>query len=61
VSILGALICLAMIIGLDKETLRVALIWMALGLVVYFIYCRKRSKLRQFGEILPKASDFEKK
>ncbi|MFM9028207.1 MAG: amino acid permease [Bacteroidota bacterium] len=61
VSILGALICLALIIGLDKETLRVALIWMALGLVVYFIYGRKRSKLRQFGEILPKASDFEKK
>jgi basic amino acid/polyamine antiporter, APA family len=50
-----------MIIGLDEDTLRVALVWMAIGLVVYFIYGRRNSKLRQYGEILPKASDFEKR
>ena len=58
VSTLGALICLAMIIGLDQKTLKVAFIWMAVGLVVYFAYSRKRSKLKSPGEILPKASDF---
>lgn len=61
VSFLGAVICLAMIIGLDAQTLKVALIWMLVGLVIYFTYSRKRSKLRVPGEILPKASDFEKR
>lgn len=58
VSTLGALICLAMIVGLDSQTLKVAFIWMAIGLVVYFGYSRSRSKLKSPGEILPKASDF---
>lgn len=59
VSILGALICLAMIIGLDLETLKVALGWMIVGLFVYFAYSRKRSRLRTPGDVMPKASDFE--
>ena len=46
VSTLGAVICLAMIAGLDQQTLKVALIWMAIGLVIYFTYSRQRSKLR---------------
>jgi len=46
VSTLGAVICLAMIAGLDEQTLKVALIWMAIGLVIYFSYSRQRSKLR---------------
>jgi APA family basic amino acid/polyamine antiporter len=45
VPILGAVICLAMIFALDAQTLKVAFIWMALGLVVYFVYSRKHSKL----------------
>ncbi len=45
VSVLGAIICLAMIVGLDQQTLKVAFGWMALGLVVYFIYSKKNSKL----------------
>jgi len=45
VPILGAVICLAMIFALDAQTLKVAFGWMALGLVVYFTYSRKRSKL----------------
>lgn len=45
VAVLGALICLAMIVGLDRQTLTVAFAWMALGLVVYFLYSRKNSKL----------------
>lgn len=58
VSTLGALICLAMIVGLDAQTLKVAFLWMGIGLVVYFIYSRHHSKLKSPGEILPKASDF---
>jgi APA family basic amino acid/polyamine antiporter len=45
VPILGIVICLGMIIALDAQTLKVAIIWMALGLVVYFIYSKKHSKL----------------
>lgn len=47
VAVLGAIICLAMIFALDAQTLKVAFGWMALGLLVYFGYSRKNSKLRQ--------------
>jgi APA family basic amino acid/polyamine antiporter len=60
VPILGALVCLAMIVAIDTFTLKAAFLWMALGLIVYFTYSKKRSKLRNPGEILPHASDFEK-
>lgn len=59
VSVLGALICLAMIVGLDEETLQVAFVWMIIGLFVYFLYSKKRSRLRNYADVLPKASDFE--
>lgn len=61
VSVLGAIICLGMIVALDKQTLTVAFGWMIVGLIIYFAYSRKNSKLAYPGEILPKASDFEKK
>jgi APA family basic amino acid/polyamine antiporter len=47
VCTLGALICLAMIVGLDMQTLKVAFLWMAVGLVVYFAYSRHHSKLKK--------------
>ena len=47
VAPLGALVCLGMIVALDKFTLLAAFSWMALGLVVYFIYGKRNSKLRQ--------------
>jgi len=47
VPILGAVLCAGMIVALDKQTLQVAGVWMALGLVVYFLYSRKRSKLNK--------------
>jgi APA family basic amino acid/polyamine antiporter len=61
VPILGILVCAAMIISLDRTTQTVALLWMVLGLVIYFGYSRSHSKLKPGGEILPHASDFEKK
>jgi APA family basic amino acid/polyamine antiporter len=48
-----------MIVGLDPQTLLVAAIWMLFGLVIYFAYGRKRSKLHNPVEIMPTASDFE--
>jgi len=60
VPILGILICGAMIISLPRNTLLSALGWMLIGLVIYFGYSRKNSKLGNVGDILPKATDFEK-
>jgi APA family basic amino acid/polyamine antiporter len=45
VPILGILVCSAMIVGLPKATLFSALIWMLFGLVVYFAYSKRHSKL----------------
>ena len=59
VPILGALICAGMIVAIDSRTLQFAFAWMALGLLVYFLYSRKRSKLHNIGNILPKAKDFQ--
>ena len=59
VPILGALICAGMIVAIDQKTLKFAFAWMLIGLIIYFLYSRKRSKLHSPGEILPKASDFQ--
>jgi APA family basic amino acid/polyamine antiporter len=45
VPILGAIICLGMIAAIDLRTLKFAGIWMIIGLAVYFLYSKKRSKL----------------
>ena len=61
VPILGIIICVAMIGSLPGRTQLSALAWMVVGLVIYFSYSKKRSKLGNLGEILPTATDFEKK
>ncbi|MGM9507644.1 amino acid permease [Larkinella sp. GY13] len=43
---LGALICLAMILSLGWENWTRLLVWMAIGLLIYFVYGRYHSKLR---------------
>ena len=45
VPILGILVCTAMIVSLDSTTLLTAFVWMLIGLVVYFGYSKKNSKL----------------
>lgn len=47
VPILGAVICTGMIIAIDPFTLKAAFGWMLLGLVVYFGYSQKHSKLQR--------------
>ena len=47
VPILGVLVCSAMIFSLSTETLISALVWMAVGLVIYFVYSKKNSTLRK--------------
>lgn len=46
VPILGVVVCGGMIVALDAQTLKVAFGWMLIGLIVYFSYSRKNSKLR---------------
>jgi APA family basic amino acid/polyamine antiporter len=59
VPILGIIICGAMIVSLDRSTQYAALAWMIIGLIIYFSYSHKNSKLGSVSDILPKASDFE--
>lgn len=47
VPILGAVICLGMIVAIDQRTLLFAMIWMVVGLLVYFSYSRSRSMLHR--------------
>jgi APA family basic amino acid/polyamine antiporter len=45
VPIAGAVICLLQMISLPWETWERLLIWMAIGLLIYFFYSRRHSKL----------------
>lgn len=47
VPVLGMLVCGGMIVALDSLTLTVAAIWMAVGLVIYFVYGKVNSKLNK--------------
>ncbi len=47
VPILGIIVCSAMIVGLPGSTLLIALLWMIIGLVIYFSFSKKRSKLNK--------------
>ena len=60
VPIAGIIVCTLMIIGLPRATLMSAGLWMIIGLIIYFGYSKKRSKLGSGGDILPTAVDFEK-
>jgi APA family basic amino acid/polyamine antiporter len=45
VPILGALFCLAMMLSLDGDTWLRLIIWLAIGLVIYFAWSRKHSRI----------------
>jgi APA family basic amino acid/polyamine antiporter len=46
VPILGIVSCLALMAALPKDTWIRLVVWLAIGLVIYFLYSRKHSKLR---------------
>ncbi len=46
VPILGILVCSSMIVSLPGETLSSAVVWMLLGLIIYFAYSKKHSVIR---------------
>jgi APA family basic amino acid/polyamine antiporter len=45
VPIAGILICLALMYSLPNESWARLVVWMALGVVIYFVYGKKNSKL----------------
>ncbi len=53
VPIMGIIVCLGMIVALDSFTLQVALGWMLLGFVVYFLYGQRNSKLQKGIVVTP--------
>ena len=56
VPILGAIVCSIMILSLDAYTQLVALCWMLVGFVVYFLYGRGHSKLNAPEPEVPNAA-----
>ncbi|HNN96060.1 MAG TPA: amino acid permease [Pseudomonadota bacterium] len=42
---LGAITCLVMMVGLPRATQRNFMVWIAIGLVIYFTYSRKHSRI----------------
>ncbi|MDO7877514.1 amino acid permease [Hymenobacter sp. ASUV-10] len=57
VPIMGIIVCLGMIVALDAFTLKVALGWMLLGFIVYFLYGQRNSKLQQGVVVVPTEMD----
>ena len=56
---MGALVCTLLIIGLDSFTLKVAIGWMLLGFIVYFIYGQRNSMLQKGVVVVPTEMDEE--
>lgn len=50
VPILGILICGAQMVGLPRDTWIRLIVWMAVGVVIYFSYSRHHSKLNKSGK-----------
>ena len=50
---MGALVCTLLIVGLDSFTLQVAVGWMLLGFIVYFLYGQRNSMLQKGVIVVP--------
>jgi APA family basic amino acid/polyamine antiporter len=57
VPMLGAIVCLLLIVALDEFTLKVAVAWMVLGFLVYFLYGKRNSLLQKGIVVVPKEMD----
>jgi APA family basic amino acid/polyamine antiporter len=47
VPILGALVCILMMVGLGKHNWERLIVWMVIGFVIYFLYSKKHSIVRK--------------
>lgn len=57
VPVMGVLVCTSMILALDSFTLKVALGWMILGFIVYFLYGKRNSMLQKGIVVMPTEMD----
>jgi len=53
VPILGAIVCILMMLGLGEDNWLRLFIWMAIGFAVYFLYSKKHSLIRKGIVVLP--------
>ena len=51
VPVLGALICFAQMVSLPRATWERLIIWLVLGLIVYFLYSRHRARVVRLGRV----------
>jgi APA family basic amino acid/polyamine antiporter len=54
VPVLGAMVCILMMLGLGKDNWLRLIIWMAIGFVIYFTYSKKHSLIRKGTVVFPK-------
>lgn len=57
VPLLGVIVCLLMMLSLPKESWERLIIWMAIGILIYFLYSRKHSVIRR--NVLKEKKDTE--
>jgi len=57
--IIGSLLCIYLMRYLDRDTWIRFVVWLAIGMVVYFLYGRRHSRLRQ-GEVINPEAQLDK-
>ena len=57
--IIGAVLCCYLMLDLERDTWIRFVGWLALGLVIYFVYGRRHSRLRQ-GKVINPEAEFDR-
>jgi len=53
--IIGAVLCVFLMLDLERDTWFRFLVWLAIGFAIYFLYGRRHSRLRQGDVTNPEA------